>query len=116
MSRRSLLGTAVLTAALFMAFAEARAFDESKYPDLKGQWVRARVPGVAGQPGYDPTKNQGLAQNAPLKPEFQAVLEANIKDQATAGQGGDPRSICISPGVPRIMNPHWHMEIVIPPD
>jgi hypothetical protein len=45
---RSLIGTCVLAAALFMALAEARAFDESKYPNLKGQWVRARVPGVTG--------------------------------------------------------------------
>ena len=116
MLRQSLLGTTVLAAALFMAFAEAHAFDESKYPDLKGQWVRARVPGVSGQPGYDPTKNQGLAQKAPLKPEFQAILEANIKDQAAGGQGGDPTYACISPGMPRIMNPYGDMEIVITPD
>jgi hypothetical protein len=116
MFRRSLLGTTVLAAALFMAFGPAHAFDESKYPDLKGQWVRARVPGVSGQPGYDPTKNQGLAQKAPLKPEFQAILEANLKDQATGGQGGDPTYACISPGMPRIMNPYGDMEIVITPD
>jgi hypothetical protein len=113
---RSLLGLTVLAAALFLGFAQARAFDESRYPDLKGQWVRARVPGVTGQPGYDPTRNQGLAQNAPLKPEFQAVLEANLKDQSTGGQGGDPTYVCISPGMPRIMNPYGDMEIVITPD
>jgi len=111
---RSLLGTIALAGALFMPFA-AQAFDESRYPDLKGQWTRARVPGVAGQPSYDPTRNQGLAQQAPLKPEFQAVLEANIKDQAAGGQGGDPTYACISPGMPRIMNPYGDMEIVITP-
>ena len=78
--------------------------------------MRARVPGVTGQPGYDPTKNQGLAQQAPLKPEFQAILEANLKEQATGGQGGDPTYVCISPGMPRIMNPYGDMEIVITPD
>jgi hypothetical protein len=112
---RSFLGTTVLVGALVMA-SGAHAFDESKYPDLKGQWVRARVPGVTGQPGYDPTRNQGLAQQAPLKPEFQAVLEANIKDQAAGGQGGDPTYACISPGMPRIMNPYGEMEVVITPD
>jgi hypothetical protein len=79
MFRRSFLGTTVLAAALLMAFAQAHAFDEAKYPDLKGQWVRARVPGVGGQ-------------------------------------GGDPTYACISPGMPRIMNPYGEMEIVITPD
>jgi hypothetical protein len=113
---RSLIGTCVLAAALFTALAEARAFDESKYPNLKGQWVRARVPGVTGQPSYDPARRQGLEQHAPLKPEFQAVLEANLRDQAVGGQGGDPTFVCISPGMPRIMNPYGAMEIVITPE
>ena len=52
-------------AALLLTSVAARAFDESKYPDLKGQWERARVPGVTGQPSYDPTKRQGLEQHAP---------------------------------------------------
>jgi len=116
MRYRSLIGTTVLAAALLMTFTEAQAFDESKYPNLKGQWIRARFPGVAGQPSYDPTKNQGPAQRAPLKPEFQAVLEANMKDQAAGGQGGDPTYTCLSPGMPRIMTPYGTMEIVITPE
>jgi len=103
-------------AALCAAASAAQAFDESKYPDLKGAWVRARVPGVVGQPSYDPTKTQGLAQQAPLKPEFQAILEANLRDQAAGGQTGDPTYTCLSPGMPRIMNPYGEMEIVITPE
>jgi hypothetical protein len=115
MLSRGVLGTAAV-AALLMSVAQVCAFDESKYPDLKGSWVRARVAGVAGQPSYDPSKNQGLAQQAPLKPEFQAILEANIKDQAAGGQAGDPTYTCLSPGMPRIMNPYGAMEIVITPE
>jgi hypothetical protein len=110
------MGTNALAAALLMTLAGAQAFDESKYPDLKGAWVRARVAGVTGQPSYDPTRIQGLAQQAPLKPEFQAILEANIRDQAAGGQGGDPTYTCLSPGMPRIMNPYGAMEIVITPE
>jgi hypothetical protein len=110
-----MLGMAAL-AALCLAAGAARAFDESKYPDLKGAWVRARVLGVVGQPSYDPTKTQGLAQEAPLKPEFQAILEANLRDQAAGGQTGDPTYTCLSPGMPRIMNPYGEMEIVITPE
>src|SRR5713101_4654663 len=113
---RRLIGASALAAALVLTFAQAQAFDESKYPDLKGQWVRARVPGVVGQPAYDPTKNQGRPQQAPLKPEFQAIWEANMKDQAAGGQGGDPTYTCLSPGMPRIMNPYGTMEIVITPE
>jgi hypothetical protein len=114
MHERNLIVSAV-AATLLMLCSNADAFDQSKYPDLRGQWVRGRVPGVAGQPSYDPTKRQGLAQQAPLKPEFQKVLEANMKEQAVGGQTGDPTYTCLSPGMPRIMNPYGDMEIVITP-
>jgi hypothetical protein len=113
---RSPIGATVLAAALVMTFAQARAFDESKYPDLKGQWVRARVPGVVGQPAYDPMHNQGRPQQPPLKPEFMAQWEASLKDQAEGGQGGDPTYGCLSPGMPRIMVPYGDMEIVVTPE
>ena len=37
---RSLIGTSVLAATLLMTITGAWAFDETKYPDLKGQWRR----------------------------------------------------------------------------
>jgi hypothetical protein len=113
---RRLMAMPVVAAALLLTFGSARAFDESKYPDLKGQWVRARVPGVTGQPSYDPTKRQGLEQHAPLKPEFQAILEANLKEQAVGGQTGDPTYTCLGPGMPRVMVPYGEMEIVVTPE
>ena len=39
MSERTWAGTCVLMLLLLMA-AEAAAFDESKYPNFKGQWRR----------------------------------------------------------------------------
>jgi hypothetical protein len=113
---RNVIAGLVVAAASLATLGAASAFDESKYPPLKGQWVRGRVPGVTGQPGYDPTKRMGLAQQAPLKPEFQKVLEANLHEQAQGGQDGDPTYICISPGMPRVMNPYGPMEILITPD
>src|SRR5947208_15567358 len=115
MQNRNLIG-AMIAAILLGLCASADAFDQSKYPDLKGQWGRGRFPGVAGQPSYDPTKRQGLAQQAPLRPEFQKVLEANIREQATGGQTGDPTYTCLSPGMPRIMNPYGEMEILVTPE
>ena len=67
-----------LVAALVVTMTGAAAHDESKYPDWDGQWKRPR--GLATQ--WDQTKPSGLAQQAPLTPEYQARLEASIADQA----------------------------------
>lgn len=112
---RTAMAAAVLAAALGITTMRAHAFDETKYPDWRGQWRRATVPGVTGQPSYDPTRRQGLAQQAPLTPEAQAILEASIADQAKGGQGNDPTYNCLSPGMPRIMTIYDPMEIVITP-
>ena len=100
MDHRSSMGAVTLAVALCLTCGSARAFDESMYPDLKGQWRRTDT----GTPRYDPSKPPGRGQQAPLKPEFQAVLEASLKDQAEGGQGNDPTYTCIAPGLPRIMN------------
>src|SRR5262249_57253000 len=115
MRERNALAAVALAAiafAVMLPFGNARAFDESKYPDWKGQWMRAET----GGPRYDPSKPSGLGQQAPLKPEFQAFLEASLAEQRTGGQGGDPTYTCISPGMPRIMNNYEGAEVVITPD
>jgi len=103
--------TASSLAALLVFTAGAVAFDQSKYPDWGGQWKRPR--GVATQ--WDQTKPSGLAQQAPLTPEFQAKLEASIKDQATGGQGGDTHVSCLTNGMPRIMTATFPIAFVITP-
>ena len=89
--RKLRVGVIVLLAAI--PIAGAQAFDDSKYPDWKGQWNRLEVPGIG--PSFDPTKRPGLGQQAPLTPEYQKVLEASLADQA-AGGGGSDRIICAS--------------------
>ena len=98
-------------AMLLMLVAGAVAFDESKYPDWAGQWKRPRSIGTQ----WDQTKPSGLAQQAPLTPEFQAILEASIKDQATGGQGADTHVSCLTNGVPRIMTATFPIAFVITP-
>src|ERR1700719_2881911 len=87
---RSAIGTAIVTVALAAPLVpnstSARAFDDAQYPDLSGQWVGVRLP-VGGQPAFDPTKPWGLGQQAPLTPEYQAILEKSVADQAGGGQG-----------------------------
>jgi len=100
---RSSIGSVVLASALLLATGSAQAFDESKYPDLKGQWNRIGAPRWA-----DP-------RTAPLTPEYRAIYEANVKDQAKGGQGTDPTITCLSPGMPRVMNVYEPMEVVVTP-
>src|ERR1019366_1152364 len=107
MRHRSQIGALALMAALVLPAlllpdAPARAFDQSKYPDLKGQWLRV------GSPRWDD-------DHAPLTAEYQAIYQANLKDMAAGGQGIDPTYTCISPGMPRIMNVYDPMEVVVTP-
>ena len=62
----------------------AKAADDGKYPDWRGQWEFVRVPGVGARmnPGFDPTKPWGPGQQAPLTAEYQKVLEDSMADQA----------------------------------
>jgi hypothetical protein len=94
-----------------------KAQDLSRYPDWSGQWKMTVSPTaqVAFGFNWDPDKGSGLAQQAPLTPEYQARYEANLKDQAAGGQGDERHSYCIPLGMPRLMTVVYPMEIVITP-
>src|SRR5258706_12006311 len=77
--------------------------EEMKYPDLRGQWTRVRVPGVAGQPSFDPTKPWAKGQEAPLTHEYQTILDANLASQAAGGMGDYQGASCLGWGMPVIM-------------
>jgi hypothetical protein len=102
--RRSIIAVASL-AALLMTVAGAAAFDESKYPDLKGKWDRA---------GGPPRWVQG-GDKAPLTEEYQKIFEWNTADQKAGGHGWEPSWMCLPPGMPRIMNVFEPMEIIVTP-
>jgi hypothetical protein len=111
-----IVATATLCAALCSHLGTAAAFDDSKYPDWKGQWTRARVPGAVGQPPHDPSKPPGRGQQAPLTPEYQARFEANLVDQAAGGQGTSATFTCLPNGMPRMMNAYEPIEFIVTPD
>jgi hypothetical protein len=117
MLSRSSIGAIALVAALFTTVAGAWAFDDAQYPNLKGQWLRARPPaGVTGQGPFDPDKSWGLGQQAPLTPEYQAVFAASLADQAAGGQGAWPGGRCLAIGMPGMMTLFRPMEIIVTPD
>ena len=57
----------------------------------------------------------GLGQEAPLTPEYQAIFEKSVKEQADGGQGNSLGLTCIHPGMPKVMNFSEPGEIMIRP-
>jgi hypothetical protein len=107
--RRALAAVAALTG-LGLAITGARAFDDAKYPDIRGAWAR---PGAAQ---WDPTKPPGPRQQAPLTPEYLAVFEANMANTESGGQEYNPQVVCLPSGVPRVMIAYEPLEIIITPE
>ena len=95
----------VLIIMLMMTASRARAFDETNYPNLKGQWVRI------GSPRW--VQDDPWNLNAPVTPEYKAIHAANLADMQTGGQGTDPTYMCLAPGMPRSMNAYAEMEVVV---
>jgi hypothetical protein len=111
MFQKCSLAVLVIAAELVLSSRMVAAFDDSKYPDWSGQWRRPSSVGTQ----WDQTKRPGLAQQAPLIPEYQARLQASIADQARGGQGDDVRVSCITAGMPRIMTGTRPFELVVLP-
>jgi hypothetical protein len=115
MKRTTMLDRALILVAAAMAvtltMSSARAFDETKYPDWAGIWVK--VPD-GGPPRYDPSKPI-RKQEAPLKPEYQAMYDASLKDIDGGGFGLDRHYACFPMGMPRQMAGIAAMEFVITP-
>ena len=101
-----------LAAVLTLSVGGARAFDETRFPDWKGQWVQ-----VGGEQAgaWDPTRPPGAGQQAPLTPEYQALFRAGVEAEAKGGPPVDPTTMCIPAGMPRVMMAVHPMEIVITP-
>jgi hypothetical protein len=66
-------------------------------------------------PRYDHTKPVRL-QQAPLKPEYQALFEASIKDQDSGGFGLDTNYACLPQTMPRLMNGIVPFEFLVSPE
>jgi hypothetical protein len=116
MLNRSSIGPVAiaLAAALMVTVGGAQAADDARYPNWKGQWdaINPRLGGQAIK--YDPTKAWGPAQQAPLTPEYQKVLEDSMADQAKGGLGNYPTARCLPGGMPRMMASARQEYIVTP--
>jgi hypothetical protein len=115
-ARGSIVATVLAAALCATTVSAARAFDEAKYPDWRGQWTAPSAYRFGPNPSWDPNKPQGLAQEAPLTPQYQALHDASLADQAAGGAGLDLDHLCMAPGMPRMMNVYATMEILVMPD
>src|SRR3981081_4591776 len=116
MSYCSSIRILALWVALVATTVGARAADDAKYPNWKGQWDTV-TPRFGGQTvKFDPNKRFGPAQEAPLTPEYQKVHEDSMADQAKGGQGNFiGHAKCLPGGMPTMMSGSTQ-EYVITPD
>ena len=105
------IGLLALLTSLSAGGTCARAFDETKYPDWKGQWVR-----IGGGGQYDPSKPAARGQQPPLTAEYQAIWEAHLAEAAAGGQDYNTQVHCLPGGMPRMMVVYEPMEIIITPE
>src|ERR1700751_2723151 len=96
MLERMAIGTVALAILLGLSVA-AKADEAKKFPHWEGLWKRGSPPGI-----WDPTKRPGLAQEAPLTPEYRAIHEENLA-KSKAGIEYDPKATCGPVGMPRVM-------------
>jgi len=101
-----------ITAAAAQApIPEHDKYNPARYPDWSGPM---RFTATGGN-RYDQTKRPGRAQEAPLTPEYRAIFEAGLKDQADGGQGGNQTYSCTPGGMPREMAGNQGLEFVVTP-
>lgn len=94
---------AVLMASVLLASGTALAFDDAKYPDLKGRWR------AVGNDNHFPG-------NPPYTPEYQKIHEAAKAELATGSQAPNPPAYCLPPGMPRQMNGQGGVQFVVTPE
>jgi hypothetical protein len=115
-------------AAAIMGSAAAVA-SETRYPELKGAWLRWFPPNAVrdlgnggftagGQPSHDQTKPWGRGQQAPLTAKYQKVFEASLEDQANGGEGNffDHAVRCMPGGMPIMTVGFGPLEYIVTPE
>src|SRR5262245_18461508 len=107
MPRRLPIGLIACAAALCVAAADVRAYDDSKYPNMRAQWTRI------GSASFDPDKPGGRGQQTPLTPEYHAIMEGIYAARAEGSLEGNDTVTCIPYGMPRAMIVYETMDVII---
>jgi hypothetical protein len=110
MAFRGFAGALALVTILLVPVAGASSQEPSKYPDLRGQWVRASAV------QWDPSKPAARGQQAPLTAAYQADYDRALRQQVDGGQDYNPQVRCLPAGLPRGMIAYEPLEVVVTPD
>lgn len=117
MKRKNTIAALAVSAALCLTGTAAKAFEDSQYPNLKGQWLRVVGPNeTGGMIPFDPSKPPGRGEQAPLTAEYREIFEANQKELAAGVPPTWPGPTCLPPGLPAQMTAYNPMEIVVLPN
>ena len=81
MDHGSTIATAALAAALCMATAGAQAFEDSQYPNLKGQWTRVVGPNETA--GVIPFAIKVIGRSLVHTIEFEPVVGTSLPKVAS---------------------------------
>jgi hypothetical protein len=104
------VGAIAIMVGLCASISSAPAYDDAKYPNMKGQWYRI-------QPTqWDLNKPPGRGQQPPLTPEYQALWEISLAEQRRGGQEYKPQVKCLPSGMPQMMIGYEPMEFIVTPD
>jgi hypothetical protein len=107
MNYRSSIRAVALATALLATPSVAQVVDFGKYPNFKGQWVRA--PGT-------PNNWIQLAGPPPLTPEYKKIFDDITADVQAGGPGNWPSTFCIPAGMPAMMSFYDPAEIIVMPE
>jgi hypothetical protein len=88
----------------------ALAWDDTNYPDWKGQWTR----GDSAQ--FDPSKPNGFGQQVPYTEEYLERFKAINANRNIGGLDANWTARCLPAGMPRAMIVYETMEIIVTPD
>jgi hypothetical protein len=104
------IGALAFVAGLWAVTGVVQAYDDAKYPNLRGQWYRS----VGVQ--WDPSKPGGRGQQPPLTAEYEAIWEASLAEQRRGGQDYKPQVRCLPSGMPQMMIGYEPMEFLVTPE
>jgi uncharacterized protein (TIGR02246 family) len=102
---RPVLAALVLFAGGTAGTAAAAQKPDVGVPDWNGVWERT------GSINWDPRIPDGQLDRPRLTTRYQARYDAVLAARATGHTIGDPTAACLPPGMPRIMNMVYPMEI-----
>ena len=100
-----------LALGLALAFSSAAGAATPSDPnDWTGVWKRV------GSIAFDPANKPETRENPPYRPDWQARYEVALKSAERGQFNADPTASCVPPGMPRLMNMVYPMEIIQKPD